>query len=404
MRILFVATAFSPLAARWIEQIADTGWDIHVYDIANKGVHTNFRNVTIHATVTCKGEIPPNVTYRAAWPFSRGVYRLKKHLPAIAKHLILDPDRHVAQLIQTLKPDIIHSLKMDSEAYTVFEARALLNNRLTCPWVYSVWGSDIYLNRHFPNHLNQINQVLPQIDYLMADNDRDIALALDHGFKGNVIGVFPTGGGYPIQAMQSVIHQKASERKIIAVKGYQSPQGGQALTALEALIACGSVLSPYKVIIHSAIGTHASLYFSQVQAKARELAERCNVEVEFMPFSPPESIWDLFAQSRISLAISNSDGTPNAMLESMIMGAFPIQSDTGGLETWIQSGQNGYLVPYDNIEKIAEAILHALKDDKLIDSAYDFNLQLTQSKLDYETIKKRVIDVYQAIYNKHKHS
>lgn len=397
MRILFVATLFSPLAARWISQLANTEWDVHVFG-RNDIVHPLFRarNITIHTIRAVENS--GNCTLKRHWDLypwtTRGRMRLKKVLPQIARLLIKEPQDHLLNIIRNLKPDLVHSLKMQSEAYLTADALQHLQPIERPKWMYSVWGSDIYLNRHFPDKLERIQSLLPRIDYLMADNPRDVSLALEHGFQGKVLGVFPTGGGYPLAQMRQHVVTSPSQRRVIAVKGYQSKHGGQALTALEAIKHCGARFDGYRIVIHSAIGTYASAHLEQVREAAEELSRLCDVPVEFLPYSPPETIWKLFSQSRIALAISNSDGTPNAMLEAMSVGAFPIQSDTGGLEHWIESGRNGYLVPFDDVSAISKALTHALEDDSLVDQAAGNNYALTEEHLDYDIVRRQVLGVY----------
>ena len=48
MRILFVAMANSIHTARWINQLADQGWDIHLFPVEDKGIHPDLRNLTTH--------------------------------------------------------------------------------------------------------------------------------------------------------------------------------------------------------------------------------------------------------------------------------------------------------------------------------------------------------------------
>ncbi len=397
MRILFVALIYNPLSARWIDQVSDLGWELYCTG-AGSPVHPLFRNITIYGSYPQK-QIPKSVTYKSAWPLPGGMGRgkLKQMFPGLAKKLALDPAEQLARLIVKLKPDVIHSLKMQDEAYTVLAAARLLGGNLPCPWVYSVWGSDIYRFRHFPDHVDRIKAVLTSCDYLLADNPRDIDLAVEHGFSGKVLGVLPTGGGYPVTAMQSTIKENPSQRKIIAIKGYQEKHGGQAITALEAVQRCGAIFADYRIIVHSAIGSYASAEFDRVRAKAAEVSAQCSVPIEFLPYNPPEKIWELFARSRIAIAISNSDGTPNAMLEAMIAGAFPIQSNTGGLEPWIDSGVNGFLVPFDEVERIAEAITRAVSDDQLVDHAAEINLRETRARLDRQVIKAQTIDLYKTV-------
>ncbi len=398
MRILFVAATFSPIAARWISQLADTRWDIHVYSTSSD-IHPMImrNNVTVYSQIPIHSMITRLIN--SSWPFSRGSYRLSTLFVRLARVLVPEPGQYIASLVNKLEPDCIHSLKTWNEGRYVLAAKKLLGNSLTCPWMHSVWGVDIHPQRDSPKQIQLIREVLSNCNYLLAGSSLDKDLAYKYGFSGHDFGVIPSGGGYDINQMQALIETASpSQRKVIAVKGYQTNgPGGKVLTALEALKLCGDILAGYTVVIHSAIGTHASKYLDDVRAAANEVSDHCKVAVEFMPLSPLEIVWQLFGKSRIALAISSADGIPNAMLEAMIMGAYPIQSDTGGLDTWIEHGVNGSLAPYDDPQAIADAIRIAISDDQLVEKAAEMNRAATNSRIDTGVIRPRVIQTYQAI-------
>ena len=82
------------------------------------------------------------------------------------------------------------------------------------------------------------------------------------------------------------------------------------------------------------------------------------------------------------------------MLEAMIMGAFPIQSDTVSTAEWIRDGENGLLVPPEQPEVIAQAIQRALTDHKLVERAAEINADIAARQLNQEMIRPRVIEIY----------
>lgn len=389
MRILFVATLFSPHTGRWISQLEGTGWDIHV--TGGGTPHPNLRtlkSVTLH----------PYPQKR--WRFSRGGDRLKQ-IPVLRRVLFPAPENYLAHVIDRLQPDCIHSLKMQSESYQVFAARKVLGGRFLSKWIYSSWGSDIYLHQKDPVHLAQIKKVLTAIDYFVPDCERDIALARKYGFRGEVLGIFPVAGAYPIgQMLQGHQPGNASTRGIVALKGYQTKNVGRALVALDAIRRTADSLKNFKIVIHSAVGSWASEQYPQVKAAADDISAATGLCIEFMPFSPVEDIWQLFGRSRISIGISASDGTPNTMLESMVMGAFPIQSDTGAISEWIEDGVNGSIVPYDDPDLIAQAIIRASIDDKLVDQAARINAKLVSERLEPSVIIPKIHAMYKRVMEK----
>jgi len=340
------------------------------------------QNVTIHA-------LP-----RSRWPFRRGQYRLRR-IPIIKKFLFPDMPSYLAQLIDKLQPGCVHSLGWPS-AYRLLYAYKMLGGKLPGKWIYSCWGSDIYPHLlSNSERIGEIQETLQIVDFFIAGCQRDIALARQLGFRGEAF-QFPGPGAYPIDQMTSFREPGAvSKRRVIALKGYQCDGAGQALTTLEAVRIAADALRNFRIIIHSAMGTWASKRFPEVKAFAEKIGRSKGLSIEFMPFSPVQEIWALFGRSRISIGISASDGAPNAMLESMVMGAFPIQSDTSAASEWIKHGVNGLLVPYDDPEEIANALRLAVTEDHLIDQAAKLNAQITRARLDISVIMAQILSLYE---------
>lgn len=398
MRILFIAHLSSPLAARWITQLNCTGWDVHLFGTQDN-VHPLFSGVTVHTIRPLKRPRPKDVEYHSFVPFRRGIGFLKRHFPNLSKALVVEPVDAISLLIRKIKPDCVHSLKMQNEGYYTLDTYKKLGYP-KIPWIHSVWGSDIYPHINYPDRILRIREVLSNCHYLMAGNSRDITLSKQHCFRGELLGNFPSGGGYSFQDMDYLITSEPSRRNIITIKGYQAEPGGQALTALEAIKRCGPIFDGFRLVVHSALDNYAAKRFADVKAKAEQVSDICNVPVEFLPWGLPEKVWSVFAKSRLAIAISSTDGTPNAMLEAMSMGAFPIQSDTGGLDTWIQHGVNGMLVDYRDADTISDAITTAVKNNDLVDEAAKINREMTRRRLDRNIMREQVIKCYEYICKK----
>ena len=151
---------------------------------------------------------------------------------------------------------------------------------------------------------------------------RDVDLAAEFGFRGALLGIYPTGGGFDVDHHQRHSNSPSSSRVIIALKGIMRRQKvGRATLALDAIEKCRSSLADSEIVIYSAD--------EETIEKADRLKARAGVNVRLFPPSSHEEFVRLLGKARISIGLNISDGTPNTMLESMMMGAFPIQSDTG---------------------------------------------------------------------------
>ena len=104
-------------------------------------------------------------------------------------------------------------------------------------------------------------------------------------------------------------------------------------------------------------------------------------------------------ESCVHIANSLSDGMPNALLEAMGMGAFPIQSNPGNVtEEVIIHGENGFLIenPLNEIA-IATLIKEAIVNKELRKSAQECNVALIQQKYNRLTLQPKIVQLYNNI-------
>ena len=388
MRILFVTLGESIHVARWIKQLEGQDWDIHVFPYsAYDGIHPELENVTVHNLVQRpKQNVSATVRQTGlSWPLPRG----RRSATALIQNFDhFKQSARLARLIRSLRPDVIHSLEMQRCGYLTFTSRKQLNGQQLPPWIYSSWGSDIFFFGRRPDHQPKIREVLSMCDYFIADCQRDVQLARDFGLRGEVLGVFPVSGGFDLQQMKQFGSGiPIADRKVIAIKGYQSEEwGGRALNALEALRLIAAQLEGFEVVVYSAT--------QDVRQHAENLAQDIGIKLSVLPQSHSHEIVKLMGRARIAIGIGLADGTPVAMLEAMIMGAFPIQSDTVSTAEWIRDGENGLLVPPEQPEAIARAIQRALTDDELVEQAARVNADIAAEQLSQEVIRPRVIEIY----------
>jgi glycosyltransferase involved in cell wall biosynthesis len=392
LRILFVAQAVSIHTARWIGQLRDQGWDLHLFDMLGSFPHAELGGITEYSLLFPRKVAPLNgkPSYGHSFFLSRGWDPFPVSLAGFfIRRLFRGRTKRLANLIQRLQPDVIHSMELQTESYHLLDAIRMLGGRLGAPWIVTTWGSDIFYYQRFPEHLDKIKQLLQKCDYLIPDCSRDVALARDCGFAGDVPLILPGSGGYPVEEMRRFITGGSpSDRRVIVLKGYEG-WAGRALTAVTALEMCADVLHDYEIVVYAASPA--------VLKRLGIVQEQRRLRITALSRSPHRTMLELFGRSRIALAVNVTDGVPNAMLEAMTMGAFPIQSDTQSTSEWITEGANGLLVNPNDPESVAAAIRRAIRDDGLINAAAAHNLKLITERLDLNTVRPRVIEMYRTI-------
>jgi glycosyltransferase involved in cell wall biosynthesis len=388
MRILFVAMAHSIHTARWISQIAEQGWDIHLFpSIDVIEIHSKLPAINIHHSFYVR---------QSGRLFARqlGVPAVSRLLGRNLLRLLnrLWPnyhEQHLRYLIHTLKPDIVHSLEFQAAGYLTLTVRQQIGPGFP-KWIATNWGSDVYLFGRLDKHREKIRSILSLCDYYSCECVRDVDLALKMGLQGEALPVTTNTGGFDLSHAQ-LLRQPGltSARRLILVKGYQT-WAGRSLVALRALARCGPQLQGYRIAIYSAS--------EDVSIAAELLSQETGIMVEVLPPCSHEEMLRLFGQARIYLGLSISDAISTSLLEAMIMGAFPIQSFTSCASEWVTEGKSALLVPPDDPDVVAEAIRLAVTDDPLVDEAADINLETAKLRLDASVIRPKAIEMYNYVH------
>lgn len=362
---------------RWIENLKDTDIELYWFDILGRG----------------KLETFDSVKQFVGWkkrkvPYIKGEYFLRKKYSdlyeKILPYLEVTANEVLEKIIIEIKPDVVHSFEMQSCSYPILNT---MNKFPKVKWVYSCWGSDLFYYMNFKTHNYKIKSVLKRVDFLHTDCKRDFDLAVQLNFSGKFLGVIPGGTGYKILELEP-FKLPVSERKIILVKGYEHHLG-RGLNIVRALHSIEKEIKGYKVIV---FGSHS---------KVKDYIESNMLNFHF--FDRHEllhnELIELMGRSLIYVGNSLSDGMPNTLLEAIVMGAFPIQSNPGGAtEEIIINNENGFLIQNpESVGEIKEIILKAISDLSLLENASVINQKIANDKLEYSQNKLKVIEMYKKI-------
>ena len=396
MRILIVAMAGSIHTARWIKQINDQGWDIHLFPTDSfTAVHPDIKNVRVHIPKIVKFFINLYKTRKKNKKVNNSLIYITQDRPIsiLIKEIIkkLMPDKRskkLSRIISKIKPDIVHSMHIQEAGYFTLEAKNKLSGKFPL-WIVSNWGSDIDLFGRISGHCEKIKEVLANCDYYSCECKKDTTLAKKFGFKGRFLPVVPNSGGIDFDFISKLRKPGlTSERKVIMLKGYQG-WSGRALVGLRALERCSDILRNYKILIYSAED------FVEVKIAAQLLMKSTGIKIEIIPNDTPhEVILSLHGKARISIGLSITDAISTSMLEAMVMGSFPVQSNTSCANEWFENGKTGILVEPEDPENVEKAIRRALTDDSLVNKASELNYSELHERLEYSKIKAKVIGFY----------
>lgn len=375
MKLLLVSMP-SIHVIRWIENLKDADIELYWFDVLGKGeLVTNTKLTQI--TNWKKRKLP----------YFKGEHWLSKKMPKFYKKLqpFLEETSSNAfkKVISKIQPDIVHSFEMQSCSYPIFEAMEANPN---IKWIYSCWGSDLFYYSNIKFHKNKINQVLNRVNYLITDCNRDYEIAKSNGFKGLFLGIIPGGTGFKMNQLKERFSIK--ERKIILVKGYEH-KFGRGLNVIKAIHKLETELINYQVVV---FGAHNPVI---------DYIEKNNL---------PYIVYDrhglnhsdlltIMGKSLIYIGNSISDGMPNTLLEAIVMGAFPIQSNPGNVtEEIIDNKKNGLLISNpEDINEIKNLISFAIENKKMIDNAITINQIFANDKLDFFENQQKIINLYKKL-------
>lgn len=298
-------------------------------------------------------------------------------------------EKLLSREIRRFKPDVIHIMETQHGGYLV--DRSIKVRSKFPKIVLSIWGSDLYWFQRFPRHQSRIRSILAKVDLLVMECRRDQELAQNLGYCGKFHQVMPATGGMDTALLgrrAQIIRPK--DRKVIAVKGY-SGFVGLGKDAVRVIENIEDQIKDFSVTVYSAgVGTW---WFSRRLRKkmgARLVIARkhtlSNSEIEHM-----------FLNSRVALGLSLSDGLPATVKEAMCMGAFPIQTSTSCAGEWFTDGVGGLIVPTKDISAASAAVLRALRDDQLVESAMQINLDESERLFSSQRLKEIASTVYSSL-------
>jgi glycosyltransferase involved in cell wall biosynthesis len=136
----------------------------------------------------------------------------------------------------------------------------------------------------------------------------------------------------------------------------------------------------------------------QLQKLAREL--NIDGRVSFTGFILQEQLRDIYYESHIFIHPSqtghdgNQEGIPNAMLEAMATGLPVFATQHGGIPEAIENSVSGVLVPEDDHEQLARALLNAAEDPGFVSRIARNGAEVVRKNFDLRMQARRLEDVY----------
>lgn len=304
----------------------------------------------------------------------------------------------LAKVVTRWQPQIVHTLGLDPAGFIFQRLRQRLPAAADATWVLQLrGGSDLSLRRHDPVQRPAITEAMTGCDQILTDNRVNMEYAAQLGIPTErfaSIAPIPGTGGVDLTDLAQLVDQTPSGRRtILWPKAYES-LWSSAKPVLEALSLCWDRIQPCRV--------EALNVTDDVRCWIQALPEpiRSNITVDLR--LPRREALRRLARSRVLLAPSLVDGTPNVMFEAMATGALPIVSPLKTIRPIVEDRENVLFARNLWPAEIADALVTAMTDDGLVDQMAENNLRRIRELADRIVIRPKVIAFYEELADQHR--
>lgn len=281
--------------------------------------------------------------------------------------------------LNKIKPDLVFTMFYDINMYAL---------------IYKLFGKNkiklVSSERCNPNEITGKNRIINKISSMSSD-----------GF------IFQTKRAkecYPkkVQDKSVVIHnaignpllKKIDENKIMTEKTITSMGRLEYQKAHDVMIkSCAPVLKKhpeYKLVIYGE---------GSLRPYLEDLINKLDMQNNvFLPGNTENAVLEV-AKSQVFLLTSRFEGMPNALMEAMACGIPSISTDCDmGPAELISDGENGYLVPVDDVDAITQK-LELLIDDESLRKQISNNSRKIVEEHSVQKIYREYLDYFLRIVN-----
>ncbi|HAF60960.1 MAG TPA: hypothetical protein DCK95_01380 [Anaerolineaceae bacterium] len=291
--------------------------------------------------------------------------------------------------VEQCQPDVVHALRIP------FEGMLASYTPAQFPLVVSTWGNDLTLHACGSRRMARwTTKALQRADGLMADATRDLELARDFGYRDGLPRLMvPGNGGVNLDVFRAMSDPKDRSSKpttyqVINPRGFR-PGSVHQDVFFQSIPLIRKEIPDIRFICTAMQGQ------PQAERFVRDLGIADNVLL--LPYLSQSELWSLYKDCDIYISLSSHDGTPNTFLEAIACGCFPVVGDIASLRQWIRDEHNGLLVNPLDVEQVASAIVRALRDAPMRQTAKITNWNILLEKADRNKVHTSVMVFYRQL-------
>ncbi len=367
MKLCFIANPNSFHTYRWLAYFAGRGHDVHL--IAERRPEEQFPKI-------------PKVTFHDLTTIT-----------SVRKLHYLFWAATVRRLVHQLQPDLLHAHQVTSAGWLGWAANYH-------PFVVTPWGTDLYQHPQRSRLIRFLaRRVLSTADLMTADSNDLLAQAISLGADPNrsqfvhwgidLTTFTPTNNRDQLRPQLGINNEPVILSPRVLKPFYRHD------TIIDAIPAVRRVF-PKATFIFRDYNADPPDYAAQLKRRAQALD--VSEAVQFIgPIAQYKDIVDIYHIADLVISIPVTDGAALSVLESLACGIPVIVGDLPSLREWITDGQNGLLVPGDDVEALARAIIRLLTDRSLYTRIRGGALQTVRDRADHAAWMARVESMYREL-------
>ena len=333
--VCYLANARSIHTQRWATHFSKRGYDVHVVSFD-------------------KGEIPGVEVHHVPLPVPFKPLGIPLTLPGVKR------------ILRTIRPDILHAHYATS--YGLLGALTGFK-----PLIITAWGTDVLI---MPRKSRLIRGILlwslGKANLVTSMAAHMTAVLKGLGVDDKKIVMLPFG------VDTSVFHPGLRAREedidIICTRPCES------LYNVELLIrSLPRIVVRYPRLRCVLIGGGSQE--PKLRALAADLGIEAHIHWAGHVSLPEVAKW--LGRAKVFVSPSLSDGNNISLNEAMACGCFPVCTDIPANREWLEDGQNGYLVPVDQPEVLAERVCLALAAPEFRRCCAETNWRIVERRADW---------------------
>lgn len=368
MKICYLAGADDIHTLRWVNYFAKKGHEVHIITnrLSSGRLGEGYSQcVQFHPLTTL---IPQ--------------HRVKSGYVNIPLQFI-----QVRRLINKIKPDVIHVHYLETNAFLAISTGFH-------PVVLTAWGSDILIvpkKSRLQKFLTQYALKRAELITCSGENLKEemIRLGADHD-KIRII-----QHGVDTQKFNPQRGRKFRNR--LGLQGVPvviSTRKLRPIYNVEMLIRAVPLVlehEPQAIFIIASDGEQKK--YLEGLATSLEVSEN----IRFTGWLPLEELPNYLASADVYISTSLSDGASISLQEAMACEVPPVVTEIPANLAWIKDGENGFLVPIDDIQTMADRIVYLIRNREIAEKFGKHSRIIIKERAEYEKEMGKVEKLYERL-------